>query len=195
MIAIIDYGAGNVASVANALATLDEKFIVTADKDVINNADKIIFPGVGEASFAMNQVRKAGLVETLQQTTKPLLGICLGMQLLCNFSDEGDAECLGIFPLRVRKFDASKTKVPHIGWNTARIEKDNPLFRDIPQDSFFYFANSFYVPTSEFTIAITENTIPISASLAMNNFYGTQFHPEKSSTTGMKVLNNFIKYC
>ena len=195
MIAIIDYGAGNVASVANALTKLGEQFVITANKEEIEKSDKIIFPGVGEASFAMNQIQKTGLVQTLQTTQKPLFGICLGMQLLCDFSEEGDTKCLGVFPLPVRKFDVTKTKVPHIGWNTAHIKTDNPLFRDIPQDQFFYFANSFYVPESEFTIASTGNTIQFSAALAYKNFYGTQFHPEKSSETGVKLLHNFILYC
>jgi glutamine amidotransferase len=194
MIAIIDYGAGNVASVANAVARLGSPFIITSDIKDLDEANKIIFPGVGEASFAVNRLRESGLIKFLQDTKKPLLGICLGMQLLCDHSEEGNVDGLGIFPLNVVLFNKQKTKVPHIGWNTVRYNADNKLFTGIKQDEFFYFANSYYVPVGISTTAVTENKIDFSASLEKDNYFGVQFHPEKSSVSGLKVLQNFIEY-
>jgi glutamine amidotransferase len=195
MIAIVDYGAGNVASVANAVNRLGSPFIITSEVELLEKAAKIIFPGVGEASFAVNQLHSRNLFDYLRMTVKPLLGICLGMQLLCSHSEEGNTTGLGIFPVPVLKFDDSKTKVPHIGWNTVHYKKGNKLFRDINQDEFFYFANSYYAPECEFTTSATENNINFSSSLEKDNFYGVQFHPEKSSASGLTILNNFIKYC
>src|ERR1035437_3275675 len=138
MIAIIDYGAGNVTSVANAVTRLGSPFKITSDIDDLDKADKIIFPGVGEASFAINRLHESGLIKFLQDTKKPLLGICLGMQLLCDHSDEGNVDGLGIFTLNVVRFKSNETKVPHIGWNTVRYKADNKLFKGIKQDEFFY---------------------------------------------------------
>jgi imidazole glycerol-phosphate synthase subunit HisH len=194
MIAIIDYGAGNVASVANAVARLGSPFNITSDINDLAIAEKIIFPGVGEASFAVNRLRETGLLQFLQQTNKPMLGICLGMQLMCTHSDEGNVNGLGIFPINVIRFKSSETKVPHIGWNTVRYNSGNKLFDSIKQDEFFYFANSYYVPVDKSTTAVTENKIDFSASLEKENYFGVQFHPEKSSEAGLKVLQNFIEY-
>jgi glutamine amidotransferase len=195
MIAIIDYGAGNVASVANAVTRLGSPFVITSSMNELENADKIIFPGVGEASFAVNQLLSRNLFSYLQKIDKPLLGICLGMQLLCSHSEEGNTTGLGIFPIPVLRFDSAKTKVPHIGWNTVHFKTGNKLFKGLNQDEFFYFANSYYAPTSEFTTSLAENNISFSSSLEKDNYYGVQFHPEKSSAPGLKVLKNFIEYC
>jgi glutamine amidotransferase len=194
MIAIIDYGAGNVASVANAVTRLGSPFIITSDINGLDKAEKIIFPGVGEASFAINRLHEKGLVNYLKEIKKPLLGICLGMQLLCAHSDEGNVDGLGIFPVNVLRFKSNETKVPHIGWNTVRYNSGNKLFKGIDQDDFFYFANSYYVPVDQSTTAVTENKIDFSASFQKDNYFGVQFHPEKSSESGLKVLQNFIEY-
>jgi imidazole glycerol-phosphate synthase subunit HisH len=195
MIAIIDYGAGNVASVANAVARLGSPFIITSDINELEKSEKIIFPGVGEASFAVNSLQQNGLIKYLQEIKKPMLGICLGMQLMCDHSDEGNVDGLGIFPINVVRFKDSETKVPHIGWNTVHYNPGNKLFAGIKQDEFFYFANSYYAPLDESTIAVAENKIKFSASLEKDNYFGVQFHPEKSSESGLKVLQNFIENC
>jgi glutamine amidotransferase len=195
MIAIIDYGAGNVASVANAVTRLGSSFIITSDLNDLDKAEKIIFPGVGEASFAINRLHENKLFHFLKEIKKPMLGICLGMQLMCDHSDEGNVDGLGTFPISVVRFKSSDTKVPHIGWNTVRYTPGNKLFKDIKQDEFFYFANSYYAPVDQLTTSVTENRISFSASLEKENYYGVQFHPEKSSVSGLKVLSNFINYC
>src|SRR5664280_2281449 len=194
MIAVIDYGAGNVASVANAITRLGSPFIITSDINELDKAEKIVFPGVGEASFAINSLHNNNLIKYLQKIKKPLLGICLGMQLMCDHSYEGNVDGLGIFPVNVVRFNNSETKVPHIGWNTVHYNFGNKLFNGIKQDEFFYFANSYYVPVDESTTAVTENKIDFSASLEKDNYFGVQFHPEKSSVSGLKVLQNFIEY-
>jgi glutamine amidotransferase len=195
MIAIIDYGAGNVASVANAITRLGFQFIITADSKILDKADKIIFPGVGEASFAVNRLKSTNLFNYLKVSDKPILGICLGMQLLCAHSDEGNVEGLGLFPVTVVRFKDSQTKVPHIGWNTVHYNLGNKLFRGIKQDDFFYFANSYYAPVNDLTTSFTENKTKFSSSLEKKNFYGVQFHPEKSSAAGLIILQNFIEHC
>jgi glutamine amidotransferase len=161
----------------------------------LDKAEKIIFPGVGEASFAIKRMHEKNIFSYLQGLKKPLLGICLGMQLMCEHSDEGNVDGLGIFPLTAVKFDSADTKVPHIGWNTVHYKSGNKLFNDIKQDEFFYFANSYYAPVDKLTIAASENHVSFSASLEKENYYGVQFHPEKSSESGLKILSNFIKYC
>jgi len=193
MIAVIDYGAGNVASVANALNELDVNFVITKSETEIVKADKVIFPGVGEASFAIKQLHKLNLFPVLRMIKKPILGICLGMQLMTDHSTEGDVPCLGIFPVNVEKFDASRTKVPHIGWNDIEIKSESKLFGGIKDGERFYFANSYYVPQTKYTTSTTVNDVNFSASLEKNNFYGVQFHPEKSADAGLKILKNFTQ--
>lgn len=195
MIALIDYGAGNVASVSNALTELNQNYKITSNEVEICKADKIIFPGVGEASFAMRQLHLLNLFSALRMVKKPILGICLGMQLMMDSSTEGGVACLGIFPGTVLKFDPAKTKVPHMGWNDIKIVSDSKLFNGIKDGERFYFANSYYVPVNEFTTAVTTNNIDFSASLEKGNFYGVQFHPEKSGDAGLKILKNFIELC
>ncbi|KAF0151466.1 MAG: imidazole glycerol phosphate synthase glutamine amidotransferase subunit [Ignavibacteria bacterium] len=195
MIAVIDYGAGNVQSILNALDDLKVEYKVTNNETVICNSAKIIFPGVGEASFAMRKLHLNNLVTMLRVTKKPLLGICLGMQLLSQKSEEGNACCLGVVPAACVKFDESKVKVPQIGWNAVKIEMNSVLFEGIEANTHFYFANSFYMPVCDFTIASAQYDVPFTAALQKNNYYGVQFHPEKSGEAGIKLLQNFIEKC
>jgi glutamine amidotransferase len=195
MIALIDYGAGNVASVANALTELNEEFRITKNETEICRANKIIFPGVGEASFAIRQLHMLNLFSLLRIVKKPLLGICLGMQLMADHSTEGDVTCLGIFPCVTEKFDPAKTKVPHMGWNDIEITTESKLFNNIQSGEHFYFANSFYVPVNQYTTAVTDNNIKFSSAVEKGNFYGVQFHPEKSGDAGLKLLRNFVELC
>ncbi len=195
MIALIDYGAGNIESVANALNDLNARFVITNNEKEILDADKIIFPGVGEASYAVKRLHLLNLFSFLQMTNKPLLGICLGMQLLCCRSAEGNVSCLGVFPGSTEIFDNTKTKVPHMGWNQVEILKQSKLFNGIPDKSFFYFAHSYYVPLNQFSTARTNHETFFSASCERDNFYGVQFHPEKSGEAGIQLIKNFIEKC
>ena len=191
MIAIIKYNAGNIQSVQNALNRLGVESVITDDKNTILNADKVIFPGVGEASSAMNYLKERGLDEVIRSITQPFLGICLGLQLMCKYSEEGNTDCLGIFDTKVKLFPP-KLKVPHIGWNNLK-SSDVQLFKGIRSTEDFYFVHSYYAELCEETIAVTDYIKPISAALQKNNFYATQFHPEKSASVGEKLLKNFIE--
>ena len=195
MIALIDSGAGNVASVANVLKELNADYKLTKREIDICNSDKVIFPGVGEASFAVRQLHILNLFNLLRILKKPMLGICLGMQLMCEKLSEGNTAGLGIFPVSTNIFDKAKVKVPHMGWNNVEIINGGKLFEGINNKEHFYYANSYYVPVNEFTIAKSENGIEFSASIQKNNFYGVQFHPEKSGKAGIKLLKNFIELC
>ena len=191
MIAIIQYNAGNITSVQNALERLGYSSVVTDDPKLIQQAEKVIFPGVGEASSAMQYLRAKGLDEIIKNLTQPVLGICLGQQLLCRFSEEGNTECLGIFDARVKKFEP-KLKVPHMGWNTISA-LNSALFNGISTEENFYFVHSFYAEVSQETTAVCDYIVPFSASMQKDNFYATQFHPEKSSQAGEQLLLNFLK--
>jgi glutamine amidotransferase len=193
MIALIDYGAGNLKSVANALDDLDAEYIISNKKEEINSADKIIFPGVGEATSAMNQLNDYSIVETIKLSSKPLLGICLGMQLLATFSEERNTKCLDVIQTVVKQFDKQKVKVPHMGWNKVEYKNQYKLFANVKSGEHFYFANSYYVPITEYTIASTQYGISFSSASNKNNFYGVQFHPEKSGKVGLQILKNFIE--
>jgi imidazole glycerol-phosphate synthase subunit HisH len=195
MIALIDYGAGNLKSVANALDDLKADYIITNKSDEIISAEKIIFPGVGEASSAMDKLFDKEIADVIKLTSKPLLGICLGMQLLTTFSEERNTMCLDVIKAIVKQFDSSIVKVPHMGWNKVEYKKQNKLFNNVDSGEHFYFANSYYVPITEYTIASTNYEVMFSAAANKDNFYGVQFHPEKSGKNGLQILRNFIELC
>lgn len=191
MIAIIDYGAGNIGSVKNALDRLGVNSIVTDEQEIIKNAEKVILPGVGEASSAMETLKASGLDKVIKNLEQPVLGVCLGLQLMCRWSEEGDCDGLGIFDVNVLRFPA-ELPVPHMGWNNCEISP-NPLMKGISNVDDFYFVHSFYAETGNETIAICDYIRPFSAAMNKNNFYATQFHPEKSADIGTKLLQNFIE--
>ena len=196
-IVIIKYNAGNIRSVAFALERIGITPIITDDAEEIRSADKVIFPGVGEASSAMKYLSERKLDEVIKSLTQPVLGICLGVQLMCNFSEEGNTKCLGIFNQDVKKFsqtgaDKGVLKIPQIGWNTI-FDLKSSLFKNIKENSYMYFVHSYFVELGENTIATTNYGINYSSALQKNNFYAVQFHPEKSGKDGEKLLENFIK--
>jgi imidazole glycerol-phosphate synthase subunit HisH len=192
-VVIIKYNAGNIRSVLYALERIGITAEVTDNPDTILAADKIIFPGVGEASTAMNYLKERKLDKLIQSLTTPVLGICLGMQLLCKYSEENDTACLGIFDETVKKFkdDTRKYKIPLIGWNTIENLHTN-LFAGIADASYCYFVHSYHASLGQNTIATTNYIAPFSSALQKNNFYGVQFHPEKSADTGEKIIKNFL---
>ncbi|MCW3162306.1 imidazole glycerol phosphate synthase subunit HisH [Chryseobacterium oryctis] len=191
MIAIIKYNGGNVNSVQNALNRLNVKSIVTDDFELIQKADKVIFPGVGEASSTMNLLKEKGLDLLIPSLQQPVLGICLGMQLMCKDNEEGNTTGLGIFDIKVRKFPA-KNIVPHMGWNTISNYQSS-LFCNVEDKSDVYFVHSYYCELSENTTSVCDYILPFSASLQKDNFFAMQFHPEKSGKIGSELLNNFLK--
>ena len=189
-ISIIDYGAGNVQSVLFALERLGFEGHVTNEWNIIKSADKVIFPGVGEASSAMKMLQETGLDVLIPTLKQPVLGICLGMQLMCKHSEEGNTNGLGIFDVNVVKF-SQEVKVPQMGWNTIYNLK-SPLFTGIKENEFMYLVHSFYAPLSENTIATTNYELEYSTALQRDNFYGVQFHPEKSGVFGEQIMKNFL---
>lgn len=193
-VAIIKYNAGNIYSVSYALKRLGINPVITADPELLGKADKVIFPGVGEAQTTMDHLKVNGLDTIIRELKQPVLGICLGMQLMCRYSEEGDATCLGIFDTEVKRFipQVHEDKVPHMGWNTITDLKGG-LFSEQLENKFVYFVHSYYVPVNEYTAATTEYILPFSASLHKDNFYATQFHPEKSGSVGELILSNFLK--
>ena len=192
-IAIVKYNAGNVRSVIGALTRLGVTPVLTDNEEELRRADKVIFPGVGEASTTMEYLRAHGLDRIIKDLKQPVLGICLGQQLMCSHSEEGDADCLGIFDVPVLKFQPGRheDKVPHMGWNTIETTGDG-LFKGFSKPEFVYFVHSFYVPECQWTAAKTDYILPFTASLQKDNFYATQFHPEKSGPTGELILKNFL---
>jgi glutamine amidotransferase len=193
---IIKYNAGNIQSVLYALERIGVNAIVTDDHEAILAADKVIFPGVGEASTAMSYLKVRKLDQLITSLKQPVLGICLGMQLMCKYSEENSTDCLGIFDEQVKAFTTSATnsiKIPQIGWNNIYRLKSE-LFDGVNENSFCYFVHGYYAALGNHTIATTEYGIEYSSALNKNNFYGTQFHPEKSADIGEKILNNFIKW-
>ena len=192
-IVIIEYGAGNLFSVRVAIERLGYEVVCSADPRVVREADKVIFPGVGQAAAAMRQLRESGMDRVIPELKVPVLGICLGMQLMCRHSEEGDVDCLGIFDVGVKRFVSLKheDKVPHMGWNTIS-QTDSKLFRGFTKEEFVYFVHSFYVPVNDCTAAITDYILPFSAALHKDNYYATQFHPEKSGSVGERILQNFL---
>lgn len=193
MIVIIKYNAGNIFSVEHAFKRLNVDTIVTDNHELISKADKVIFPGVGEASSTINYLRKNRLDSLILGLKQPVLGICLGMQLMCKHSQEGDADCLGIFDTDVKRFISEKheDKIPHMGWNNI-TSLNSPLFDSSLENEYVYFVHSYYVALSEHTAATTDYIQPFSAALHKDNFYATQFHPEKSGSVGEKILKNFL---
>jgi imidazole glycerol-phosphate synthase subunit HisH len=191
---IIKYNAGNIQSVLYALERIGVQATVTDDVQQIKNAQKVIFPGVGEASTAMNYLKERGLDEVIKNLAQPVLGICLGMQLMCKHSEENDTPCLGIFDEQVKKFNpplCDGGKVPQIGWNQIS-NLSSPIFNDVKEADYCYFVHSYYASLGEHTIATTNYVQPYSSALQKNNFYGVQFHPEKSATVGELILSNFV---
>jgi len=195
-IVIIKYNAGNIESVNNALNRLGVNAEITSDPEKIRNADKVIFPGVGEASTTMKYLREHQLDQLIVSLKQPVLGICLGLQLMCSHSEEGDTPCLGIFDEKVKRFLPKKgeefvTKVPHMGWNSLSNLKSE-LFPASIENQYVYFVHSYYAGLGEHTIAMSDYIVPFSAALQKDNFYATQFHPEKSGTIGAEILKNFL---
>lgn len=192
-VAIIKYNSGNIFSVEHALKRLGINASVTSDAEKILDADKVIFPGVGQAETTMNFLKHAGLDTLIRSLKQPVLGICLGMQLMCRHSEEGNADCLNIFDIDVKRFRPLKheDKVPHMGWNTVSNVNSN-LFDSAIENQYVYFVHSYYVPICDHTAATTDYIHPFSAALHKDNFYATQFHPEKSGSIGEKILQNFL---
>lgn len=188
---IVKYNAGNIRSVTFALQRIGIDPVVTDDASEIRSSDKVIFPGVGEASSAMSYLKERKLDLVITSLKQPVLGICLGMQLLCKHSEEGNTPCLGIFDLQVKRFD-NRLKVPQIGWNKINNLK-TPLFTGVKENEYMYFVHSYYAEIGNHTVATTDYDVVYSSALQKNNFYATQFHPEKSSIPGQRILENFIK--
>ncbi|MEL7586966.1 MAG: imidazole glycerol phosphate synthase subunit HisH [Prolixibacteraceae bacterium] len=195
-VVIIKYNAGNIESVKNALFRLGVRAEITSDQEKIRQADKVIFPGVGEARTTMAYLKKEGLDKLIPDLKQPVLGICLGLQLMCSHTEEGDTGCLGIFEEKVKRFVPQPgmeyvTKVPHMGWNTITNLKSK-LFDPSLENQFVYFVHSYYATVGEHTAAVSDYILPLSAALHRDNFYATQFHPEKSGTVGAGILKNFL---
>ena len=192
-IAIVKYNAGNIYSVENALRRLGVEPTLTDDPERLRKADKVLFPGQGEASGAMSYLNEHGLVDIIRNLTQPVLGICIGQQLLCRHSEEGDVDCIGIFDAEVKRFvpERHEDKVPAMGWNSLS-DLSSPLFDGLPEKPFVYFVHSYYVPLCEHTIATANYILPYSAALRKNNFFTCQFHPEKSGDVGEQIIRNFL---
>ena len=193
MIAIVDYKMGNLRSVENALKRLGAEFTVTSDAAVIRSADRVLMPGVGNAAEAMENLRSASLVDVVRSLRRPVLGICVGMQVMCRHSEEGDVDCLNLFDARVKRFEPSvDLKVPHMGWNTIG-NLESKLFKGIDGGEYVYFVHSYYPELCPDTIATSHHGVMFSAALKYENFYGTQFHPEKSGDVGERIIENFLR--
>ncbi|MCH4147192.1 MAG: imidazole glycerol phosphate synthase subunit HisH [Prevotella sp.] len=199
-VAIVKYNAGNIYSVVNALRRIGVEPILTDKAEDLMSADKVLFPGQGEASTTMAYIHEHRLDEIIRNLKQPVLGICIGQQLLCQHSEEGDTECIGVFPVDVKRFQPQRheEKVPAMGWNEINLTKDqhqgeNALLKDIGEEPYVYFVHSYYVPLCDWTIAKASYILPFSAALHKDNFYSTQFHPEKSGKVGEQILKNFLE--
>lgn len=200
-VAIVKYNAGNIFSVINAVKRLGIEPLLTDDKEELLSSDRVIFPGQGEASHAMAYLRARSLDEVIRNLRQPVLGICIGQQLLCRHSEEGDTDCIGVFPMDVKRFVPTRheDKIPQMGWNELRFNGNvngnvSPLFRGLSDGDFVYFVHSYYVPLhEEYTIAQTHFTLDYSAAIQKDNFFATQFHPEKSGRVGERILRNFME--
>lgn len=191
-VAIVKYNAGNTASVANALRRLGVEPFVTEEAAALSTADKVIFPGVGEASTAMTYLRERGLDDVIRSLTQPVLGVCLGMQLLCRSSEENETDCLALLPYRVKRFPGGELKVPHMGWNSI-TNLSGSLFKGVPEGSHVYFVHGYYVEANEDTTATCDYGVRFSASISHGNFHAVQFHTEKSGEIGERILENFLR--
>ena len=193
-VAVVKYNAGNIYSVIHALQRLGVDPVLTDDADTLRFADKVIFPGQGEASNAMQYLREHGLDKVIRSLKNPILGICIGQQLMCRHSEEGNVDCLGIFDVDVVRFrpERHEDKVPHMGWNTLQDMKCE-LFEGLGSEPYVYFVHSYYVPLCKDTAAMTDYILPYSAAMHRDNFYATQFHPEKSGSVGERILKNFLE--
>ncbi len=191
-IAIIKYNAGNVASVMYALDRIGQNYQLTDDHEQIKKADKVIFPGVGEASTAMAYLKEKGLDQVIKGLKQPVLATCIGMQLLCKHSEEGNVDCIGVFDVEVKKFISKDLKIPHVGWNSIVKRGENPLMKGLKEEEFVYFVHSFYAPVNQYTTAVCEYEQPFSAMLHKDNFYAAQFHAEISGKAGEQILKNFL---
>lgn len=199
MIAVVDYGVNNLASVRNALRALDAEAVVTAEPDVIAGSDGVILPGVGAASAGMERIRARGLEDSIKEVAKsgrPLLGICLGMQLLFEWSEEGDTPCLGLLPGRVASLRGT-IKIPQIGWNQVETRRDLPLWRDIEGSPYFYFVHSYFCEPADFEIVAGSTNYggEWCSAVARDTVWGTQFHPERSGRDGLRLIHNFVQSC
>lgn len=192
-VAVVKYNAGNIQSVMNALRRVGVDPVLTDNPVELRKADRVIFPGQGEASHAMEYLQTHRLDQVIKSLTQPVLGICIGQQLMCEHSEEGNVDCLGIFPAQVLRFHPQKheQKVPHMGWNQLENVQD-PLLEGINEGAFVYFVHSFYVPTTDYTIATTNHILSFSSAMRKGNFMATQFHPEKSGSVGERILTNFL---
>ncbi len=195
MIGVVDYDAGNIASVKNALASLSIDFCVSSNVNELSRCGGLLLPGVGAAPGAMRSLREKGLVDFLQALRVPLLGICLGMQVLFEHSEEGDTDCLGILPGTIARLDGRSEKIPHMGWNDVAFTPNYPLAEGIGESTFFYFAHSYYVPVNGITTGTSDCGLTFAAAIGKSNFYGVQFHPEKSGAAGFRILKNFEALC
>ena len=193
-LAIIDSGGANINSVRHALRRLGTEPVFTADATIIRNADRVILPGVGAAGAAMSRLRELDLLDCIRDLRQPVLGICLGMQLLFERSDEDAVECLGIIPGKLQKMQATNgLRVPHMGWNTTKAVREDPLLSGLPEAPWFYFVHSYSAPTGESTLATCTHGKPFAAIVRQQNFYGAQFHPERSARYGARLLSNFLE--
>ncbi len=191
MIAVLQYNSGNIKSVQVALERLEQAAVITSDPEIITMADKVIIPGVGEAGSAMKHLKERGLDRVIISLKQPVLGICLGLQLMCKYSEEGDTECLGIFDASVKRFPAG-AKVPHMGWNDFVSLGEDPILKGLNPADDVYYVHSYYAGVNEYTTAVCEYGLPFSAAMRRDNFFATQFHPEKSAGTGARILANFL---
>ena len=194
-VAIVKYNAGNIYSVVNALNRLGINPIITDDATELMSADRVLFPGQGEASTIMSYLRAHKLDDIIRDLKQPVLGICVGQQLLCQHSEEGDTDCIGIFPVDVKRFRPIRheDKVPAMGWNELTFPQSDPVFEGLPEHPYVYFVHSYYVPLCEWTIAQTDYILPYSAAIHKDNFWAMQFHPEKSGDIGEIIIKNFIE--
>ena len=195
MIGLVDYGTGNLTSVANSLDRLKVGYFKGSSASELSRADKIIFPGIGEAKTAMDSIEKQNLVSHIKSLQIPFLGICIGLQILFDHTEERDRDCIGVIGGDIRKFNDNSLKIPQIGWNKVSIKTGSPLFHGIEDEAYFYFVNSYYAPLVSETIAVSEYGIDFTSALQKENFYAVQFHTEKSGLIGEKLLKNFVELC